>query len=65
MQKIWNVAFETNAHSGKSVNVSDLTVSDEDGYLSRSKTVQFKQQDCERANLDRHDVDNSESCSEC
>ena len=31
-------SFETKAHSGKSVNVSDMTVSDEDGYLSRSKT---------------------------
>ena len=29
---------ETKAHSGKSVNVSDMTVSDEDGYFSRSKT---------------------------
>ena len=26
------------AHSGKSVNLSDMTVSNEDGYLSRSKT---------------------------
>ena len=31
-------SFETKAHSGKSVNVSDMTVSDEDGYLSRSET---------------------------
>ena len=31
-------SFETKLHSGKSVNVSDMTVSDEDGYLSRSKT---------------------------
>ena len=30
-------SFETKAHSEKSVNVSDMTVSDEDGYLSRSK----------------------------
>ena len=46
------------------MNVSDMIVSDEDGYLSRGKTFSFKQQDCERANLDRFEVDNSESCSE-
>ena len=32
--------------------------------MQRNWNVQFKQQDCERANLDRCEVDNSESCSE-
>ena len=32
-------SFETNAHSEKSMNVSDVKVTDEDGYLSRSKTI--------------------------
>ena len=57
-------SVEMKAHSGKSVNVSDMTVSDEDGYLTRNENVQFKQQECERANLYRCEVDNSESCSE-
>ena len=28
------------------------------------RSIQFKQQDCEGVNLDRREVDNSESCSE-
>ena len=32
--------------------------------MHKNWNVQFKQQDCERVNLDRHKVDNSESCSE-
>ena len=31
-------SFETKAHSEKSMNVSDMTVSDKDGYLTRNKT---------------------------
>ena len=44
-------SFETKAHSEKSLNVSDVTVTDEDGYLSRSSTIKNKQQDGERTNL--------------
>ena len=51
---------ETKAHSEKSLNVSDVHVSHEDGYLSRNMTIrakkndetQVRQQDRERANLD-------------
>ena len=32
--------------------------------MQKNWNVQFKQQDCERVNLDRRKVDNSESCSE-
>ena len=31
--------LETKAHSEKSMNVSDVQVSDEDGYLSRTMTI--------------------------
>ena len=33
-------SFETKAHSEKSMTLSDMTVSDEDGYLIRSMTIQ-------------------------
>ena len=33
--------------------------------MQKNWNVEFKQQDCERVNLDRREVDNSESCSEC
>ena len=32
--------------------------------MQKNWNVQFKQQDCERVNLDRREVVNSESCSE-
>ena len=32
--------------------------------MQKNWNVQLKQQDCERVNLDRREVDNSESCSE-
>ena len=32
--------------------------------MQKNWNVQFNQQDCERLNLDRRKVDNSESCSE-
>ena len=32
--------------------------------MQKNWNVQFKQQDCERVNLHRRKVDNSESCSE-
>ena len=35
---LWE-AHEMKAHSEKSMNVSDVKVTDEDGYLSRSKTI--------------------------
>ena len=35
----WCKTPEMNAHSEKSVNVSDVQVSDEDGSLSRNKTI--------------------------
>ena len=46
------------------MNVSDMTVTDEDGYLSRSKTFNSNNRIVKRVNLDRREVDNSESCSE-
>ena len=39
MQMNWNVHCQTKAHSEKDMNVSDVKVADEDGYLSRSKSI--------------------------
>ena len=49
-RKVWNVverSFVTKVHSEKSMNVSDVNVTDEDDFLSRSKNDQSEQQDCE------------------
>ena len=35
-------SFQTKARSETSMNVSDVKVADEDGYLSRSKTMKEK-----------------------
>ena len=39
MQMDWNVHLKTKAHSETSMNVSDVKVTDEDGFLSRSRTI--------------------------
>ena len=54
---------ETKAHSEKSMNVSDVKVTDQDGYVSRSKTIKANNK-IVKANLDHCEVDNSESCGE-
>ena len=42
---------ETKAHSEKSMKVSDVQVSDEDGYLSRNMTIRANlNDDCQFAN---------------
>ena len=44
--------LEMKTHSQKLMDVSDVQVSDEDGYLSPQHDDQSEQQDCERANFD-------------
>ena len=47
----------------KGTAISEVSFAKE-SKMQKNWNVQFKQQDCERVNLDRRKLDNSESCSE-
>ena len=60
-------SFETKAHSEKSMNVSDVKVTDEDGFSVSQQNNQSEQQDCDGANLDQscRSARTSARCHKC
>ena len=52
-QQFLVVGTETKAQSEKSMNVTDMKVTDEDGFSVSEQNDQSKQQDCERFTLNR------------